>query len=160
LLRKALSRDPRGNREPVAHGLLQINSRPEEFRNDSIAYLGMRVAANRLLHESSKESLAEVQKLLWDVALRIEGGALSDAERAVEQAERELREAIQRDAGDEEIERLIQQLYEAMARMQREMAERMKDPAERERMRRERQQADRTLSGNDLQKMLDRIREM
>ena len=35
---------------------------------------------------------------------------------------------------DEEIERLIQQLYDAMARWQKELAERMQDPEERRRM--------------------------
>ena len=59
--------------------------------------------------------------------MRLESGAMSDAERNLEQARQELRDAVQRNAGDEEIERLIQQLYDAMAKWQKELAEKMKD---------------------------------
>ena len=78
------------------------------------------------------------------------------------QARQNLRDAIQRNAGDEEIERLIQQLYDAMDRWQKEMAERMKDPEERRRMEEQAQRMDpnNTMTQDDLQKMLDKIREM
>ena len=66
------------------------------------------------------------------------------------------------DASDEEIEKLIQQLYDAMARWQRELAEKMKDPDERRRMEEQAEKMDpnNTITGDDLQKMLDKIREM
>jgi hypothetical protein len=94
--------------------------------------------------------------------MRLEQGATSDAERALEQARQELRDAMQRQAGDEEIERLIQQLYQAMDRWQKELAERMKDPEERRRMEEqaERMDPNNTITGDDLQEMLDKIREM
>ena len=102
--------------------------------------LGLRIGAARLAASGEKPVIADTQKLLWDMALRLEQGATSDAERAVEQARQDLRDAMQRQAGDEEIERLIQQLYNAMDRWQKELAERMKDPEERRRMQ---EQADR-----------------
>ncbi|MGE5152309.1 MAG: DUF4175 family protein, partial [Rhodospirillaceae bacterium] len=124
--------------------------------------LGLRVGAARLAADGDKPTIADTQKLLWDLAMRLEQGATSDAERAVEQARQDLRDAMQRQAGDEEIERLIQQLYNAMDRWQKELAERMKDPEERRRMQ---EQADRmdpnnTITQDDIQKMLDKIREM
>ena len=69
---------------------------------------------------------------------------------------------MQRQAGDEEIEKLIQQLYQAMDKWQKEMAERMKDPEERRRMQEQAEKMDpnNTITGDDLQKMLDKIREM
>src|SRR5204863_403026 len=77
-------------------------------------------------------------------------------------ARQELRDAMQRQAGDEEIERLIQQLYDAMAKWQKELAEKMQDPEERRRMMEQAEKMDpnNTITGDDLQKMLDKIREM
>ncbi|HEU5094095.1 MAG TPA: DUF4175 family protein, partial [Reyranella sp.] len=57
---------------------------------------------------------------------------------------------------------LIQQLYDSMARWQKELADRMKDPAERKRMMEEAEKVDpnNVITGDDLQRMLDKIREM
>ncbi len=107
--------------------------------------------------------IADTQKLLWDLAMRLEQGATSDAERAVEQARQELRDAMQRQAGDEEIEKLIQQLYQAMDRLaDASWPSEMKDPEERRRMEEQAEKMDpnNTITGDDLQKMLDEIREM
>ena len=104
----------------------------------------------------------DTQKVLWGLAMHLEKGAQHDAEKQLEQARQNLRDAIQRNAGDEEIERLIQQLYSAMDKWQQELAERMKDPEERRRMEEQAENVDpnNTISGDDLQKMLDKIREM
>jgi len=162
VLRKALTRDPTGYRLDVADGMRLIQVRPDSYRSDPVVQLGLRVGAARLAQSGDKENIAETQKLLWDLAMRLESGATSDAERALEQARQELRDAMQRQAGDEEIERLIQQLYDAMARWQRELAEKMKDPEERRRMQEQAEKMDpnNTITGDDLQKMLDKIREM
>lgn len=162
VLRKALTRDPKGHRLDVADGMRLIQVKPESYRNDPVVQLGLRMGAVRLAQDDSKANITETQKLLWDLAMRLEGGAMTDAERALEQARQELRDAMQRQAGDEEIERLIQQLYDAMARWQKELAERMKDPEERQRMMEQAEKMDpnNTITGDDLQKMLDKIREM
>ena len=162
VLRKALTRDPAAFRADVADGMRMIQIRPEDYRNDPVVQLGLRIGAARLAQNGDKENITETQKLLWDLAMRLESGATSDAERALEQARQELRDAVQRQAGDEEIERLIQQLYDAMARWQRELAEKMKDPEERRRMEEQAEKMDpnSTITGDDLQKMLDKIREM
>ncbi|WP_421997610.1 TIGR02302 family protein [Reyranella sp.] len=162
VLRKALTRDPKAYRADVADGMRMIQAKPDDYRNDPVVQLGLRVGAARLAQGTDKESITETQKLLWDLAMRIEGGAMSDAERAVENARQELRDAMQRQAGDEEIERLIQQLYDAMAKWQKELAEKMKDPEERRRMQEQAEKMDpnNAITGDDIQKMLDKIREM
>ncbi|MFI5033037.1 MAG: DUF4175 domain-containing protein, partial [Reyranellales bacterium] len=162
VLRKQLTIDPKSLRLDVVDGMHMIEAHPKVYRDDPVVQLGLRIGAARLATSGDKPMIADTQKLLWDMALRLEQGATSDAERAVEQARQELRDAMQRQAGDEEIEKLIQQLYNAMDRWQKEMAERMKDPEERRRMQ---EQADRmdpnnTITGDDIQKMLDKIREM
>ena len=168
VLRKALTRDPKGFQVDVADGMRMIQLRPESYRDDPVVQLGLRIGAARLAPAGGKtdvvdkDNITETQKLLWDLAMHLESGATSDAERALEQARQELRDAVQRQAGDEEIERLIQQLYDAMARWQRELAEKMKDPEERRRMQEQAEKMDpnNTITGDDLQKMLDKIREM
>ncbi|MDP2331542.1 MAG: TIGR02302 family protein [Reyranella sp.] len=162
VLRKALTRDPKGYRADVTDGMRMIQVKPESYRDDPVVQLGLRVGAARLAQNGDKENITETQKLLWDLAMRLESGAMSEAEQALEQARQELRDAMQRQAGDEEIERLIQQLYDAMARWQRELAEKMKDPEERRRMQEQAEKMDpnNTITGDDLQKMLDKIREM
>jgi uncharacterized protein (TIGR02302 family) len=162
VLRKALSHDPKALRLDVADGMRMIQARPETYRDDAVVTLGLRVGASRLAASGDKQTITDTQALLWDLAMRLEQGATSDAEKQLEQARQNLRDAIQRNAGDEEIERLIQQLYDAMDRWQKEMAERMKDPEERRRMEEQAQRMDpnNTMTQDDLQKMLDKIREM
>lgn len=162
ILRKQLTRDPKSLRLDVADGMRLIQAHPKSYRDDPVVQLGLRVGAARLAASADKPVIVDTQKLLWDLAMRLEQGATSDAERAVEDARQQLRDAMQRQAGDEEIERLIQQLYQAMDRWQKEMAERMKDPEERRRMEEQAEKMDpnNTITGDDLQKMLDKIREM
>ncbi|MDP1840630.1 MAG: DUF4175 family protein, partial [Reyranella sp.] len=113
VLRKALTRDPKGYRTDVVDGMRMVQTKPESYREDPVVQLGLRIGAARLAQNGDKENITETQKLLWDLAMRLESGATSEAEQALEQARQELRDAMQRQAGDEEIERLIQQLYDA-----------------------------------------------
>jgi uncharacterized protein (TIGR02302 family) len=162
VLRKQLVRDPRQFRLDVADGMRLIHAEPKAYRDDPVVMLGLRMGAARLATDGGKETIAETIKLLWDLAMRLEQGATTDAEKQLEQARQDLRDAIQRNAGDEEIERLIQQLYQAMDRWQKELAERMKDPEERRRMEEQAEKMDpnNTITQDDIQRMLDKIREM
>lgn len=162
ILRKQLTRDPKSLRLDVVDGMKLIQAHPASYRDDPVVQLGLRIGSARLATSGDKPVIADTQKLLWDLAMRLEQGATSDAERAVEQARQELRDAMQRQAGDEEIEKLIQQLYSAMDRWQKELADRMQDPEERRRMQEQAEKMDpnNTITQDDLQKMLDKIREM
>ncbi|MBV8392620.1 MAG: TIGR02302 family protein [Alphaproteobacteria bacterium] len=162
VLRKQLTRDPKASRLDVADGMRMIGNQPDSYRKDPVVQLGLRVGAARLSQDGSKPVIVDTQKLLWDMALRLEEGATSDAQRQLEQARQNLRDAIQRQAGDEEIERLIQQLYDAMDKWQKDLADKMQDPEERRKMMEEAEKADpnNMITGDDLQKMLDKIREM
>src|SRR5690242_5236686 len=101
ILRKQLTRDPKALRLDVADGMRLISGRPESYRHDPVVQLGLRIGAARLAQSGDKPVIVETQKLLWDLALRLEQGATSDAERQLEQARQDLRDAIQRQAGDE-----------------------------------------------------------
>jgi uncharacterized protein (TIGR02302 family) len=155
--RKELAKDP-GSAASVAEILGDLNSRPALFRDDTVVYLGLRVAQQRLRGDDSKETIATVSQLLWDTALRIEDGNLSLVERDLRRLQQKLQEALAKGAPDEEIERLMQELREALDRYLQAMAEEMQrhppeeagrpiDPSQ-------------MLTRRDLQQMLERAREM
>jgi uncharacterized protein (TIGR02302 family) len=162
VLRKQLTRDPRALRADVVDGMAMIANTPKSYHDDAVVQLGLRLGSSRLAESGDKEHIGEAQKLLWHLAMRLENGAANDAQRQLEQARQDLRDAMQRQAGDEEIEKLIQQLYSAMDRWQKELNEKMQDPEERRRMMEQAEKMDpnNTVTGDDLQKMLDKIREM
>ncbi len=89
---------------------------PDLFDTPASIYLGLREARRGLDGPRSDDDLRGVADLLWAMALSIEGGeALATAERDLREAQRKLREAIERGASDEEIAKLTQELREAMA---------------------------------------------
>ena len=64
--------------------------------------------------------------LLWELALRIEEGELSVAERELRRLQQELQEALANNAPDEEIERLMNELQEAMDQFMTALTEKLK----------------------------------
>ena len=74
--RKELATDP-GSRLAVADTLSDLRERPQLYRDDTVAFLGMRLAEERLRINDDANSIAQVQQLLWDTALRIEDGRMS-----------------------------------------------------------------------------------
>ena len=88
---------------------------PELFIDDRSVYLGLRSAHWRLTHDATRAAARSVMDQLWHIALRIEDGNLSDAERALREAQEKLSKAIEDGASDEEIQKLMQELRQAMA---------------------------------------------
>jgi uncharacterized protein (TIGR02302 family) len=113
-LRKQLS-DP-GERRPVAGGLGVIASQPERFGNDAVVSLSLAVAKSRLGLDTRPQAIPSVRDLLWQAALRIEQGDVPFAERQVEEARQRLLDALQRGASQSEIERLMDELQQALDR--------------------------------------------
>src|SRR5260370_23583150 len=114
VLRKQLTRDPKALRLDVADGMRLIVNHPERYRSDPVVQLGLRIGSVHLAQSGDKQIIVDTQNLLSALALRLEQGATSDAERQLEQAPQDLRDAIQRHARDQEIEKLIQPPYSAI----------------------------------------------
>src|SRR5262245_54100341 len=112
--RRRLVEDPR-DRLQVARALDALTLEPEGFIEDLQVFLGLRSAYWRLQRESSRQSRNSVIAQLWQVALRIEDGNLTDAERALRAAQERLSKALEEGASDEEIQRLMQELRQALA---------------------------------------------
>src|SRR5262245_28078865 len=112
--RRRLVEDPR-DRLQVVRALDALTLEPEGFIEDRQVYLGLRSAYWRLQRDTTRAGRNSVIAQLWDVALRIEDGNLTDAERALRAAQERLSKALEEGASDEEIQRLMQELRQALA---------------------------------------------
>ena len=157
--RRDLIMDP-GSRKRVQESLLDLLIAPEIFTPDASIYLGLRTASNRLRMSKTDGEMIAVADLLWEMALQIEDGDLSDAEKALRQAQENLKNALDRGATEDELKRLTQDLRQALDRYLREYAEQMlknRDPNQQQsRM----DPNTRMLTPRDLKNMLDRMEEM
>ena len=154
--RKELVTDP-GSRLAVADTLGDLRERPQLYRDDTVAFLGMRLAEERLRINDDANSTAEVQQLLWDTALRIEDGRMSLAEREMRRLQQELQDVLAKNAPDAEIDRLMKELQQELDRYLQALAENMaRNPDQYQ------QPVDpsKVISSRDLQRMLDRARDL
>ena len=141
----------------VALALDALMIEPNRFSTSAGQYLGLRSIAARLVGAKNDDDLRSVLDLMWEMALLIEEGDLSSAERDLKAAQQELREALERGASDEEIARLMDQLRAAMDRFLQEFA----DKQSREQDQADRQNpGERSVSSQDLNQMLDQMEEM
>jgi uncharacterized protein (TIGR02302 family) len=128
---------------------------PERFTQESGIYLGLRSIYFDLENAKSDDALREVVARLWDMAVQLEDGNVSQAEQALRQAQEALRQALERGASDEEIKKLMDQLRAAMDKFLQALAEEMrKNPQQ---LSRPLDRNSRTLSQQDLKSMLDRL---
>jgi uncharacterized protein (TIGR02302 family) len=128
---------------------------PERFTPETAVYLGLRAIYFDLAHASSDDQLREVVARMWDMAVQLEDGNVSQAELALRQAQDALRQAIERGASDEELKKLMDQLRAAMDKYLQALAEEMrKNPQQ---LARPLDRNTRMLTQRDLKSMLDRL---
>lgn len=113
--RAKLLDDPR-YRPQVMRALEALTLEPEGFIDSTSVYLGLRTAYYDLGRDRSRAGLKSVTDGLWELALWIEDGDLSDAERRLREAQDKLAEALEKGAPDSEIDALMQELREALNR--------------------------------------------
>ncbi|MDY0881251.1 DUF4175 domain-containing protein [Dongia soli] len=100
----------------IARELFTIGEQPETYDHNLAAYLAINLAWRQLIDslgidQTGRENL---QQLLWDTALAIEDGGTSLAMRDLRRLQRELEDALARNASPEEIEALMNKLQQAM----------------------------------------------
>jgi uncharacterized protein (TIGR02302 family) len=122
------------------------------FETPSAIFLGLDAARSRLERAHDDADLREVADLLWAMALSLEEGDASQAERELRAAQQELREALARGAGEEEIARLTEQLRNAMDAFLSSLAEKSERAAPGEDGR-----PSRSIGADELQAMLKEI---
>lgn len=152
--RRTLAQDANA-RDRVGRALLALMIAPDKFTPDAGIYLGLRTAFTRLRLAKSDADLVALLGYLWNMALEIEDGNMSDVDRELKAAQDALRDALQRGASDEEIKRLTDNLREKLDKFMQALIEQL---------RRQRAEGDRPLDRNarmirpqDLKNMLDRI---
>lgn len=130
-----------------------LTLRPDETIPNLSHFLLIRSAHERMKLARGEEQLKETADYLWEIALGIEDGDLSAAEKRLRDAQNALSEAIDKGASDEEIAKLTQELREAMQNFMSEMAQRMQNnPQAQQNM-----QAQNVIRQRDLQNMMDQI---
>ena len=129
-----------------------LTIRPEETIPDLGNYLAIRSALTRMKLASSEAALKDTADYLWQIALGMEDAQLTDAEKALKDAQQKLSDALQRNASDDEIKKLTADLRKAMDAYMKELAERMRNmPAQ------PNQRSANILRQQDLQRMMDQI---
>jgi uncharacterized protein (TIGR02302 family) len=141
-------------RPRVSTALDALAIAPERFTKETGIYLGLRSLYWSLERAKSDDDLRDVVKRLWQMAVGIEDGDMSDAEEALRNAESALQQALDRGASDQELKALMDQLRAAMDRFLQAMAEQLKNSRE---LARPLSPNSRVLSSRDLQNMLDRL---
>nr|WP_245411744.1 TIGR02302 family protein [Phyllobacterium leguminum] len=112
------------SQDQVLDMLSAITLRPEDTIRNATHYLVLRSVQSRLKLARNDDQLRDVAAYMWQVALGIEDGQLSDAEKRLRQAQEALKQAIQNGASPEEIEKLMAELRQAMQQFLKEYAKR------------------------------------
>ncbi|MEX0842082.1 MAG: TIGR02302 family protein, partial [Xanthobacteraceae bacterium] len=153
-LRRMLALDAE-TRTRVLLGLETLSIAPDKFIPEYGIYLGLRSVYWNLVNAKSDDELREVVSRMWALAVSIEDGNLGDAATALRAAEQALRQALERDAPDEEIKRLTDQLraainnyLQALAREMRKNPEQLAQPLD---------PNSRILRSQDLQDLLNQL---
>ncbi len=143
------------NRERPAIALDALLVEPAAFGTPVAAYTGIKMALARLKLARTDAQLLDVADWLWQMALVIEDGDLSAAEKALRAAQERLKEAIDRGASPEEIKRLTEDMRRAMDRYAREFAQKNRGKQNAEK------NADAKLfNQEDMAKILEKIEEL
>ncbi|PWB83895.1 MAG: TIGR02302 family protein [Methylocystaceae bacterium] len=137
----------------VALGALSLG--PELFQTPSSVYLGLSAAKRRLERPRGDDDLRDVADLLWSMALGLEDGDVSQAERDLRAAQKDLRDALARGADEQELERLNGELRRALDNFLAALAQ--QGPREAPPRAAPGESGQRTLSEQDIQSMLSEI---
>lgn len=151
--RRILALDP-GARANVRVALEALALAPEAFETPSAIHLGLRAARRGLEGARSDDELRGVADMLWSMALKLEDGDASEAERELRAAEQALREAMAHGDSEEEIARRAQELRAALDKFLEQVGAR---PGEKGEPRESAGDEPDSVTADDLQSMLDEI---
>lgn len=152
----------RQNAARIARMLRVMSHRPESLFSRETHYLRLRTILRRLeatlgrgMSDAKRQELADA---LWDLAIMLEEGDLSDALERMRRAQDRLAEAMKNGASDEEIAQLMQELRDATQDYMQRLAQQQQQPGQDGEQ--QRSENTMTLSQDDLQRMMDRIQEL
>ncbi|MFY8114318.1 MAG: TIGR02302 family protein, partial [Rhabdaerophilum sp.] len=133
---------------------------PEKFTPRVGDFIALDMIRTGLRTARNDDKLRAVADQIYDFALYLENGDMTDAERRLREAEARLRDALERGASPEEIKRLAEELRRAMDQFLREFAERSLRDQDRNAQDQNPVSPERLLTQRDLAEMLRKIEEM
>lgn len=151
--RRSLALDA-DSRSRVLAALDALTLGPDVFGIETGVYLGLRSIYWELMRARNDDALRNVVARLWQMAVGLEDGNVSDAEQALRAAQDALQQALERGASDEEIRRLMDNLRAAMDKFLQALAEEMRKNPQ---LARPLDPNARQLRSQDLKSMLDRL---
>jgi len=152
----------RSNATRVAQVLRAVSYKPEGLFKSDTTYLKLRVAIRRLetrmeLARLDDATVDETAEALWNIAVEIEDGDLSNALERLRRAQDRLSDAIKNGATDQEIAQLMQELRDAMQDYMRQLAEQSQGQKNQQLSDNQNMQ---TITPDQLQEMLNRLQEL
>ncbi|PPD15656.1 MAG: TIGR02302 family protein [Methylobacterium sp.] len=147
-------------KQDVVFALDALLFEPERFTPNVGEYMMLDSLRQGIRSARGDDALKEMVDRIWEVALYLENGDMTEAERRLREAEQRLREALEREAPPNEIRRLTQELRRAMEEFLREFAERALRDRDQNAQDRSPVNPERFLTQRDLQDMLRKIEEM
>lgn len=151
--RKALVMDT-DNSEDVANLIEAMLIYPRHMIERSGTQIALAATLSRLQNAEDGEDYKAVVEQLWQIAVMIEDGELGNARDQLEQARRALEDAIRNGASPEQLKQAMDKLRQAMDRYLKEMSKQARQNPQGG------QPPSRSVSREDLQKMLDDIEKM
>lgn len=156
--RPNLQRAPDGVRRAVRL-LDSLTMAPEDgYFRDLAVYFGFRTARAQLSVARDIDATEVAADTLWRTALRAEYGGAADARRALEEAQRQLAEALAQGAPQERIRQLMQALRRATENYMQALAQEALRNGERANMEDTEEQT--ALSERDIEDMMRRVEEL
>ncbi|MFN3846244.1 MAG: TIGR02302 family protein [Paracoccaceae bacterium] len=150
----------RSNAGQASQILKAVTHKPEEFIRNQRAYLRLRGVIRHLDAEKvslSPEIRDDIAKELWEIALLVEEGDLASAMERLRRAQDRLDEAIRNGASPEEIDKLMQEMRQALADYMQQLAEEaQRNPDSQLSQNMDGMQ----MSGDQLQQMLDELQKL
>ncbi len=154
----------RENAKRVALILRALSHRPEDVFDKDAHYLRLRYIIRRLEAQIpvglSTENQEEIASALWDLALLLEEGDLSDALARMQRAQERLSEAIRNGATDQEITELMQELRQATQDYLNQLSRQTQNQQQGDSDQRQLSENALAMTQDDLQRMMDRIQEL
>jgi len=156
--RPALQRAPEGIRRAVRL-IDAVTMTPQDgYFRDLAVFLGFRRARAELEVARNIDDTDFAADTLWRTALRAEYGGAADARRALEEAQRQLAQALAEGAPPERIRQLLQALREATEAYMQALVQEALRNGERSTMEDTEEQA--TISGRDIEELLNEVQRL
>lgn len=156
--RPALGRAPEGVRR-AARLIDALTMEPHDgYFRDLAVFLGFRSARAQLDVARDIDATEIAADTLWRTALRAEYGGAADARRALEEAQRQLAEALAQNAPQERIRQLMEALRRATDNYMQALVQEALRNGDRSNMEDTEEQT--SISGQDIQQMLEQVQRL